>query len=303
MSECGYQQLPVTPRLFQYLAMPMDDGGLADAALNCQAKSRWDSPGRDKTTYKDWQAYQNLLQLTGIVSMAGVGSARKVWKHVVNDVEEREMAGSEFPPMKVPKTSFTTAQELLSSPQLSRQSFSPAFASARAEPYAGVPPGRSRQKRRLSPEQLDLIDANREQVLAEKRPSRQTSARVQHLHRSPCCRLIHSQSSLQCRTNSVHYSLCLRTLWQASVGFHVKEFNFCAPVERLSSHTASKFIVGVIVSEQDQVSEIVTARCRGWEKHLISKNKTCVTFILNEERGTSQLIQQVSLALAVVRSE
>ena len=167
MSEGGYQQLPVTPRLFQYLAVPMDDGGLADAALNCQAKSRWDSPGRDKTTYKDWQAYHNFLQFTGIVSMACVGSARKVWKHAVNDAEDRDMAGSEFPPMRAPRTSFTTAQELLNSPQLSRQSLAPAFASARAEPYAGVPPGRSSQERRLSPEQLDFIDANREQVLAE----------------------------------------------------------------------------------------------------------------------------------------
>ena len=167
-SENSYQQPPETPRLFQYLAVPTEDRGLADSAITCQSNLRWSAPKNDRATYKDWQAYQNLLQLTGILSTAGIKNARQVWEHVASFVEEREMAQVELPPAKVPKTSFTTAQQLLIQSSLPRQSLSPASASAKAEPCAGVSPGGNGKKPPLSPEQIDLINKKREQALAIK---------------------------------------------------------------------------------------------------------------------------------------
>ena len=146
MFERSYLQPPVMPRAFQYLAVPTDDLGLADAAIKCQANLSWAPPDRDKTTYKDWQAYPNSLQLTGILSTAGIGDTRKLWEHIVTYVEERDMARVELLPTRAQESSRTTAKELLNSPQHSRQSLSPASASTKAEPCAGVSPGGSSQE-------------------------------------------------------------------------------------------------------------------------------------------------------------
>ena len=166
-SDRAQQQPPVTPRLLQYLAVPTDDGGLADAARCCEGNLRWAPQERDRATQKDWQAYQNLLQLTGILSTAGVTNARQVWKHVVDFVEMNEMAECEPPPAKAPKTSFKTAQDVMRQSQGPQQSPSPATA-AHAEPFAGLSPKEGSQKSALSPAQIDRIKENRNQALARQ---------------------------------------------------------------------------------------------------------------------------------------
>lgn len=172
MSKHDVLRPPVTPRVFQYLAVPAGDRGLAEAASCCQANLRWAPQDRDKATHKDWQAYQNLLQLTGIISTASLGNARKGWEHVVEFVEMNDMAQRELPPTKVEKGSFTTAQQLLNTEQESRQSPSPAYATT-AEPCAGELAGGSSQKPPLSPAQISRITANREQALARKQAKMQ----------------------------------------------------------------------------------------------------------------------------------
>lgn len=154
--------------MLQYLAVPTDDEGLAEAARSCESNLRWAPQDKGKATRKDWQAYQNLLQLTGILTTAGLGNARKVWEHVVEFVEVADMAQAELPAAKVQKTSFTTAQELLKAGDPSRQSPSPAYVPSKAEPCAGVSSGGSSQKPPLSIAQIDGINANREQALARK---------------------------------------------------------------------------------------------------------------------------------------
>ena len=172
MAESSGVHPPVTPRLFHYLAVPTDDQGLADAATMCHSNLRWDSQERDQATHKDWHAYQNLLQLTGILSTAGVGNARKVWGHVSDFVRLRDTELVEAPPRKLQKTSFTTAQDLFHSPTPS-QSHSPAPAYAKAEPCAGVSPPGNSSKLSWTPEQLDLIKRKREQALAIKMAKQQ----------------------------------------------------------------------------------------------------------------------------------
>ena len=99
MSERGCVHPPVTRRVFQYLAVPTDDRGLTEAAISGQANLRWAPQGRTKP-HMDWAAYQNLLQLTGILTMAGIGSARRVWEHVDDFVKMTDTAQVELLPTK-----------------------------------------------------------------------------------------------------------------------------------------------------------------------------------------------------------
>ena len=173
------QQLPETPRLFQYLAVPTDDRGLAEAAKCCEANMKWAPQERDRATRRDWQAYQNLLQLTGILSTAGVGNARQVWKHVVDFVEMNDMVECE-PPAKAARSSFVTAQDVLQQSQGSKQSPSPASGGPpKAEPFAGTSPKESSHKPPLSPAQIDRINASREQALARQALKKREEAAAQ----------------------------------------------------------------------------------------------------------------------------
>ena len=146
MAETRSLQLPATPRVFQYLAVPTDDKGLAEAATACQHTLRWAPAERDKTTHKDWRAYQNLLQLTGILSTADIGNATKVWDSVVEFVENNEMASVPLPPPKEYKGGFTTAKALLGNEAVPEQSPAPASAPAKPEPCAGVSPQQDGKK-------------------------------------------------------------------------------------------------------------------------------------------------------------
>ena len=167
MSDQSRAAPPVTPRVLTYLAVPTDDKGLAEAASSCEQNLRW-AQQDEKATQKDWRAYQNLMQLTGILKTAGIKNACSVWEHVVEFVEMQELAQSELPPLKSQRTSFTTAQELLATKPHSKQSPSPASASAKAEPCAGASPGKSGQTLPLTSAQIELINANREQAQARK---------------------------------------------------------------------------------------------------------------------------------------
>ena len=168
MAQSGGLEPPVTPRLFEYLAVPTGDRGLADAAISCQANLRWASQDSDRATKRDWQAYQNLLQLAGILSTAGVKNARQVWEHVVEFVEANDMAQTELPLAKAQKPCFTTAQEMLKSTQVPLQSPVPAPPSAMHEPCAVAPQASGSMRPSLTQEQLDLINANRDKALAKK---------------------------------------------------------------------------------------------------------------------------------------
>ena len=128
---------------------------------------------RDKTEHKDWRAYQNLVELSGILKTAGIGNAGKVWEHVVEFVENSQMAQCELPPTKTPKTAFKTAQDMLSATQHAPQSLGGSSSStSKAEPCAGesAPSG---QYSGLTPAQIAHIAAKREQALAIRQAKQQ----------------------------------------------------------------------------------------------------------------------------------
>ena len=168
MAETRSLQLPATPRVFQYLAVPTDDKGLAEAATACQHTLRWAPAERDKSTQKDWHAYQNLLQLTGILSTAGIGNATKVWDSVVEFVETKDMVAVPLPPEQPAKGAFTSAKELLTNERVPEQSLAPVGTPTKPESCAGVLPTQDDPKVPLSPEQLERIAKNREHAMAVK---------------------------------------------------------------------------------------------------------------------------------------
>ena len=92
---------PFTPKVFEFVAVQKDGGGLADAAAACSENLRWSCKGQTTAMSRDWQAYQNLLQLTGILKAAGLGNARQVWDHIVEFVELHDMAQTEPPVTKL----------------------------------------------------------------------------------------------------------------------------------------------------------------------------------------------------------
>ena len=171
-------QPPVTPRLFQYLAVPTDDKGCGKSAAACHQNLQWAAPEFDKSTGRDWRIYQNLLQLTGILSTARIGNTRAVWENVVEFVENAEMAEVQFPespelwtpgisaPRSAEPSACTSAQ----------QSPAPAYAPSQAEPCAGVASSGSAQTPSLSPQQMKRIAENKEQALAKKHAKLQQEA-------------------------------------------------------------------------------------------------------------------------------
>ena len=160
---------PCTPKVVEFVAVQKDDGGLADAAAACSENLRWICKGRTTAMSRDWQAYQNLLQLAGILKTAGLGNARQVWDHIVEFVELHDMAQTEPPVTKLRVGPFKTAHEMFLSPLGSdQQSPAPASVASEAEPCAGVLPQGSRPKPSLSPAQLEEIHRKREEALAIK---------------------------------------------------------------------------------------------------------------------------------------
>ena len=163
-------QPPETPRVFQYLAVPTDDKGCGKTAAVVHQNLQWQAPEFDKSTQKDWRTYQNLLQLTGILSTARIGNARAVWENVVEFVENAEMAEVQFPEspelfnpgLKAPRSAEPSACTS------AQQSPAPAYAPSQAEPCAGPPLAGPAQKPSLSPQQMKRIADNKEQALAKK---------------------------------------------------------------------------------------------------------------------------------------
>ena len=92
MVENACMQTGVPARVFQYLAVPTDDKELAHAAANYHQNVLWFQPDKEKTIPRDWHAGQHLLHLTKILSTAGIGNARQVWKTVVEFVENATIA-------------------------------------------------------------------------------------------------------------------------------------------------------------------------------------------------------------------
>ena len=156
--------------LHEYLALPLAESGVADSAKCLEWNLKWGPQERGTATVRDWHAYQNLLQLTGILTTADLGSARKVWDSVVEFVETRQLAEIEVQPAKVQKSSFTTAQQLFQKEHKIPQSPSPAKKEASpVQVGLGACSSRAEDKSTaLSAEQLERIRLNREQALIRK---------------------------------------------------------------------------------------------------------------------------------------
>ena len=180
--------------LHEYLAVPLADRGVADAAKCAQWNLKWAPQDRDRATHKDWQAYQNLLQLTGILATAELGNAKKVWESIAEFVETRQMAEVEIMPAKLQKTSFTTAQQLLHSDQHALQSPAPAHGQSQVMPCAGSSSSGAGGRVALSPEQIERIRINREQALTRK--SAKTRNESGDIENSPAA-LLHAMASEQ----------------------------------------------------------------------------------------------------------
>ena len=179
MSDSGSMQPPPTPRwVCSYMAVPTDDTGLSEAASCTENNLKWAAREQDKSAPNNWRAYQNLVELSGILKTAGIGNAAKVWEHVVEFVENSQMAQCELPPTKIPKTTFKTAQDMLNASQHAPQSMGAASAlTAKAEPCAGscAP---NMQYSGLSDAQIAHIAAKREQALAIKQAKQQQQERA-----------------------------------------------------------------------------------------------------------------------------
>ena len=168
-------QPPVTPRVFQYLAVPTDDKGVSDSAAASLQNIKWACPKQDQTTHMEWRAYQNLLQLTGILSTARIGNAREVWENAVDFVENTSMAEIQIKYAEEEQGCVTSAATEWCQPQGTlRNKSSPPTAPASADLSAGSSTTGIAQQTSLSPQQLKRIAENKEQALARKR------ARLQH---------------------------------------------------------------------------------------------------------------------------
>ena len=83
---------PQTPKVFEFIAVPRDDATIGRAASAAYANMQWLSPDRDRMAQGDWQAYQNLMQLAGIMQTAKLSNASQVWNEIVEYVETIDMA-------------------------------------------------------------------------------------------------------------------------------------------------------------------------------------------------------------------
>ena len=168
-------KLRVTHTELQYLAVPTDDKGVSDSAAASLQNIKWACPKRDQTTHMEWRAYQNLLQLTGILSTARIGNAREVWENAVDFVENTSMAELQIKYGEELEGSVTSAAKEWCQPQGTlRNKSSPPTAPASADLSAGSSTAGIAQQTALSPQQLKRIAENKEQALARKR------ARLQH---------------------------------------------------------------------------------------------------------------------------
>ena len=168
---------PVTRTAFQYLAVPADDQGVANSAAASQQNLKWACPKFDQTTHMDWRTYQNLLQLTGILSTARIGNAREVWENVVDFVENTSMAELQFKYSEGQEGSVTSAaKELCQSQETFEHKSPPPTTPASADPCAGPSTTGIIQKPCLSPQQLKRIAENKEQALAKKHAKLQQEA-------------------------------------------------------------------------------------------------------------------------------
>ena len=156
--------------LHEYLALPLAESGVADSAKCLEWNLKWGPQERGTATVRDWHAYQNLLQLTGILTTADLGNARKVWDSVAEFVETRQLAEIEVQPARGQKSSFTTAHQLFQKEHKISQS--PSHAKKEASPVQvglGACSSRAEDKSTaLSAEQLERIRLNREQALIRK---------------------------------------------------------------------------------------------------------------------------------------
>ena len=179
MSEHDAAPPPSLPRLCHYLAVPTDDNGLSQAARSCYTNLQW-STECAAATHKNWQAYQNLLQLVGILTTANIGNAKQVWEHVVEFVDDIDTAQYDMPATKKQKTSLTTAAEVLKTSEAPVQSSSPVDSSTKAEPFAGPSTAFGAQHFHLTAEQKARIKQKREEALAIRAAKQQQNETAQH---------------------------------------------------------------------------------------------------------------------------
>ena len=96
------------PSVFHVLAVSREDQSLGNHA-SCEYENlKRNVDESDRAAQKDWTAYQNLMQVLGIMKTARRKDAARVWDAVVDFVDCAEMAGATQPPAKLPKCSNPT---------------------------------------------------------------------------------------------------------------------------------------------------------------------------------------------------
>ena len=171
----GQPTPPQTPTVFEFIAVPRDDAGVGHAASAAYTNLKWLSADKDQMAQQNWQAYQNLMQLAGMMSLVRLSNASRVWNEVVEFVETTDMAVSldaEF--AQGQKRSFQPDSKIAYAPsEPSKQSPAPVNTARFAEPCAGNTETTAQSVGGLTRQQLQEIAERREVAKAIKAAKQQ----------------------------------------------------------------------------------------------------------------------------------
>ena len=166
---------PQTPTVFEFLAVPRNDASVGHAASAAYTNMKWLSADKDQIAKQDWQAYQNLMQLAGMMQQVRLSNASRVWNEVVEFVENTDMAVSfAAEDATSQKRSFEPAGEIAYAPsEPSKRRPEPVITSGPAELWAGSTETTAQMSDGLTQQQHQLIDERRRAAQAIKAAKQQ----------------------------------------------------------------------------------------------------------------------------------
>ena len=170
----GQPTPPQTPTVFEFIAVPRNDASVGHAASAAFTNLKWMSADRDQMAQQDWQAYQNLMQLAGMLQTVRLSSASRVWQEVVEFVENIDMAVSlDAEIAKGQKRSLEPASQIAYAPsEPAKQSPAPVNTAHPAEPCAGNTATTAKSVGGLTQQQRQEIEEKRRAAQAIKAAKR-----------------------------------------------------------------------------------------------------------------------------------